>query len=229
MEKGYDKHKQNIKKQRHHFAIKGLYNQSCVSFSVIMYGCKSWTIKKAECWRMDAFELWCWKRLLKIPSTAKRSNQSILKQREKKSESEVRLFATSWTIPMDCSPPGSSIHGIFQARVLEWAAISFSRGSSQLRDWTQVSCIADRPFTVWATRKSMPNIHWRTDAEAESPILWPPDAKNWLIGKDPDAGKDWRQEKRAAEDEMIGEHHWLNGHELEPTPGDTEGWGSLGS
>ena len=56
----------------------------------------------------------------------------------------------------------------------------------------------------------------RTDAEAEAPILWPPDAKNWLIGKDPDAGKDWRQEKRwTTEDELVGWHHQLDGHEFE--------------
>ena len=53
-------------------------------------------------------------------------------------------------------------------------------------------------------------------SEAEAPILWPPDAKNWLIGKDPDAGKDWRwEEKGMTEDEMVGRHHWLNGHEFE--------------
>ena len=56
----------------------------------------------------------------------------------------------------------------------------------------------------------------RTDAEAEAPMLWPPDEKSWLIGKDPDAGKDWRQEeKRMTEDEMVGWHHWLHGHEFE--------------
>jgi len=55
----------------------------------------------------------------------------------------------------------------------------------------------------------------RTDAEAETPILWPPDAKNWLIGKDPDAGKDWRWEKGMTKDEMVGWHHWINGHEFE--------------
>ena len=56
----------------------------------------------------------------------------------------------------------------------------------------------------------------RTDAEAEAPILWPPDEKNWLTGKDPDAGKDWRQEEKGmAEDEMAGWHHWLNEHEFE--------------
>ena len=55
--------------------------------------------------------------------------------------------------PVDCSPPGSSAHWIFQARVLEWVAISFSRGSSRPRDWTQVSCIVGRRFTIWATRE----------------------------------------------------------------------------
>ena len=56
----------------------------------------------------------------------------------------------------------------------------------------------------------------RTDAEAETPILWPPDAKDWLTGKDPGAGKDWRrEEKGTTEDEMVGWHHWLNGHEFE--------------
>ena len=57
--------------------------------------------------------------------------------------------------------------------------------------------------------------------------VWPPDAKSQLIGKDPDAGKDWGQEKGATEDEMIGWHHWLNGHEFEQTLGDSEGKGSL--
>ena len=60
----------------------------------------------------------------------------------------------------------------------------------------------------------------RTDAEAEIPILWPPNVKNWLIWKDPNAGKDWRwEEKGTTEDEMVGWHHWLNGHEFELTPG----------
>jgi len=55
----------------------------------------------------------------------------------------------------------------------------------------------------------------RTDAEAEAPVLWPPDEKNWLTGKDPDAGKDWRQEKKGmTEDKMVGWNHWLNGHEF---------------
>ena len=68
----------------------------------------------------------------------------------------------------------------------------------------------------------------KTDAEAEAPILWSPDAKSWLIGNDPDAGKDWGQEeKEMIEDEMVGWHHWLNGHEFEQALGDGKGQGSL--
>ena len=60
----------------------------------------------------------------------------------------------------------------------------------------------------------------RTDAEAEAPVLWPPDVKSWLLGKDPDAGKDWRQEEKGTtEDEMVGWHHRLDGHEFEQAPG----------
>ena len=67
----------------------------------------------------------------------------------------------------------------------------------------------------------------KTDAEAEAPILWPPDVKSWLIGKDHDAGKDWGQEKGVTEDEMVGWHHWLNGRESEWTPGVGDGQGGL--
>ena len=66
----------------------------------------------------------------------------------------------------------------------------------------------------------------RTDAEAEPPLLWPPNVKSRLTGKDPDAGKNWRQEeKRMTEDEMVGWYHWLDGHDFEP--GNSEGQGSL--
>ena len=68
----------------------------------------------------------------------------------------------------------------------------------------------------------------RTDAEAEGPILWPPDAKSWLIGKDPDSGKYWKQEEKGmAEDEIVGWHHWLDGNELERTLGVGDGQGNL--
>ena len=69
----------HIKKQRHYFANKGLSSQS-YGFPVVMYECESWTIKSAEYWRIDAFELWFWRRLLRVPWTARRSNQSILKE-----------------------------------------------------------------------------------------------------------------------------------------------------
>ena len=67
----------------------------------------------------------------------------------------------------------------------------------------------------------------RSDAEAGTPVLWPPDAKNWLIGKDLDAGKDWRQEKGTTEHEMVGWHHWLSGHVFEQAPGVGDGQGGL--
>ena len=67
----------------------------------------------------------------------------------------------------------------------------------------------------------------KTDAEAETPIIWPPDAKNQLIGKDPDVGKDWRQEKGTTENEMVGWHHWFNGHEFEQAPEVGDGQGSV--
>ena len=68
----------------------------------------------------------------------------------------------------------------------------------------------------------------KTDAESEAPILWPPDAKNWLIWKDPDAGQDWRQEEKGmTEDEIVGWHYWLDGHEFEQALGVGDGQRSL--
>ena len=75
----YDQLRQHIKKQRHYFANKDPSIQS-YGFSIVMYGCESWTMKKAEHQRIDAFELWCWRRLLRVPWTARRYNQSILKE-----------------------------------------------------------------------------------------------------------------------------------------------------
>ena len=121
-----------------------------------MYRCESWTIKKAEHWRTDAFELWCWRRLLRVPWTARRSNQFVLKE---------------------------------------------------IQSWIFIG---------------------RTDVEAETPIVWPSDAKNWLIWKDPDAGKDWRpEEKGTTEDEMVGWHHRHNGHGFGWTLGIGDGQGGL--
>ena len=124
-------------------------------FPVVMYGCESWTIKKAERWRMDAFELWCWRRLLRVPWTARRSNQSILKE----------------------ISPEYSLEGLSLKLKLQYFGHMM---------------------------------------------------KNWLFGKDPDAGKDWRQEENGdTEDKMVGWHHQLDGHEFEHAPGVGDGQGSL--
>ena len=89
--------------------------------------------------------------------------------------------------------------------------------------WESLDCKEIKPVNL---KGNQPWIFiGRTDAEAEAPIIWPPDAKSQLIGKDPNAGKDWRQEeKRTTEDEMVECHHWLNGHELRQTLGDGDRW-----
>ena len=123
-------------------------------FPVVMYGCESWTIKKAEYQRIDAFE------------PLERSLESPLDYKE------VKQVNHKWN-----------------------------------QSWIFIG---------------------RTDAKAETPILWPPDVKNWLIGKVPDAKKDWRQKEKAmAEDEMVKWHHWLTWHEFEQVPGAGNGQGSL--
>ena len=116
----------------------------------------SWTVKKAKHRRIDAFELWCWRRLLRVPWTARSSNQSILKGDQ------------------------------------SWVFIG------------------------------------RTDVEAETPLLWPPDVKSWHIWKDHDAGEDWGQEEKGTtEDEMGGWHHQLDGREFGWTPGVGDRQGTL--
>ena len=120
-----------------------------IVFPVVMYGCENWTTKKAEHWKVDAFELWCWRRLLRVPWTAMREIQPV-------------------------NPKGNQ----------SWIFIG------------------------------------RTDAEAETPILWPPDGKNWLIGKNHDAGKDWGQEEKGTtEDEVVRWYYQLDGHKFEQAPG----------
>ena len=126
-----------------------------IFFPVVLYKCESWTIKKAECRRIDAFELWCWRRLL--------------------------------------SP----------------------------LDFKEIQPVHPKGNEPWI-------FIGRTDAEAETPILWPVDVKNWLIGKDPDNGKHRRwEEKGTTEDEMVGSHHRLDGHEFEQALGVGDGQGSL--
>ena len=125
-------------------------------FPVVMYGCESWTIKKAEHRRIDAFERCCWRSLLRVPLDCK----------------EIQPV----------HPKGNQF----------WVFIG------------------------------------RTNAEAETPVLWPPDVKNWLIRKDPDAGKDWRQEEKGTtKEQMVGMHHQLNEREFEWAPGVGDGQGGL--
>ena len=135
-------------------------------FPVVMFCYDSWTIKNAEHQRIDAFKLWH-RRLLRVPWTASRSNQSLLKEVK---WSEVNQSCPTLCDPMDCSLPGSSVHGILQARILERVAISFSRSSSRSRDRTWVSHIAGRSFNLWATREaqSAPIFTGKTDVESEA-------------------------------------------------------------
>ena len=87
-------------------------------------------------------------------------------------------------------------------------------------DWEEIQSVHPKGNQSWI-------LIGRTNVEAETPILWPPDVKSWLIGKDPDAGKDWWQEKGTSEDGMVRWHHRLNGHEFESTPGVGDGQGGL--
>ena len=88
-------------------------------------------------------------------------------------------------------------------------------------DWKEIKSVNSKGNQPWI-------FTGKTDAEAKTPILWPPNVKNWLIGKDSDAGKDWGQEeKQMTENEMVGWHHRLDGHKFEQVPGDDEGQRSL--
>ena len=123
--------------------------------------------------------------------------------------------------------PSSQSCGFSSSHVWMWE-LDYKE-SWVLKNWCFWTVVLDKTLESPLDCKEIQSVHpkgnqsWvfvgRTDAEAETPILWPPDAKNWLIGKDPDAGKDWRQEKGTTEDEMVGRHHRLNGHEFEQTPG----------
>ena len=105
-----------------------------------------------------------------------------------------------------------------------------------LKNWCFWAVVLEKTLESPLDSKEIQPVHpkdqsWvfigRTDVEAETPILWPPDVKSWLIGKDPDPGKDWGQEKGTMEDEVVGWHHQLNGHEFEWTPGVGDGQGGL--
>ena len=130
--------------------------------------------------------------------------------------------------PMDCGPTRLLCPWHFPGRNTG-VAISSSRGSSCKIITSQFFQVGSKEIK---TVNPKGNQSWifigRTDAEAEAPILWSPDVKSWLIGKDPDAGKDWRQEEKGTtEGETVREDHRLNGHELGQVLGDGKGQGSL--
>ena len=110
--------------------------------------------------------------------------QSLLSRRPQ-SESEVAQSCPTLCNPMDCSLPGSSVHGIFQAIVLEWIAISFSRGSSQPRDRTRVSRIIDRRFTVWATSQkgTIKQRYWEAERRQTKPTVQWGGQRMFLVGE----------------------------------------------
>ena len=126
--------------------------------------------------------------------------------------------------------PYSQSYGFSSSHVWKWE-LDHKEGWA-LKNWyfqTVMIKILDSPFDCKAIKPVNPKGNqlwifiWRTDAEAEALILWPPYAKSWLTGKYPDAGKDWEQEKGVKEDKKVGWHHRLNGHEFEQTQGDSEG------
>ena len=122
-----------------------------IVFPVITYGCENLTIKKVEHQRTDAFELWCWGRLLRVPWTSRRSNQSILREINPEYSLEGLMLKLKVKVTQSFrtlrNPMDYIVHGILQARILEWVVFPFSRGSSQTRDQTQVSHIASGFFT----------------------------------------------------------------------------------
>ena len=132
--------------------------------------------------------------------------------------------------------PSSQSYGFSSSHVWMWE-LNWKE-SWALKNWCFRTVVLEKtlesPLDCKEIKPQNPkrNQSWiftgRTDAEAETPILWPPDVKNWLIGKDPDAGKDWRQEEKGmTEDEMVGWHHRLNGYEFEQALGVRVGQGSL--
>ena len=129
-----------------------------IVFPVITYGCENLTIKKVEHQRTDAFELWCWGRLLRVPWTSRRSNQSILREINPEYSLEGLMLKLKVKVTQSFrtlrNPMDYIVHGILQARILEWVVFPFSRGSSQTRDQTQVSHIASGFFTSWVTREA---------------------------------------------------------------------------
>ena len=131
--------------------------------------------------------------------------------------------------------PSSQSFGFFSNHVWMWE-LDYKE-SQALKNWCFWIVVLEKTLESPLDCKDIQPVHpkgyqsWvfigKIDVETETAIIWLPDAKSWLIGKDPDAGKDWRLEKTGmTEDEMVGRHHWLNGHEFEQAPGVGDGQGS---
>ena len=132
--------------------------------------------------------------------------------------------------------PSSQSYGFASSHVWMWE-LDYKE-SWAVKNWCFWTVVLEKTLESPLDLKEIQPVHpkedesWvfigRTDVKAEIPILWPPDAKNWLIGKDPDSGKDWRQEEKGTtEDETVGWNHWLDGHRFEWAPGVGDGQGSL--
>ena len=186
-------------------------------FPVVLYGCESWTVMKAERQRIDAFELWCWKRLLRFHWTARRSNQSIPKEINPEFSLEGLMLKLKLQYFGHLMWRADSFEKTLMLRKIEGGK---RRGRQRLKwlagitDSNDMSLgklqksVMDReacPPAVHGVAKSQTQLSdwtelmpwggtWiyigRTGAKAETPILWPPDSKNWVTGEDPDAGKD---------------------------------------
>ena len=131
--KSHDKPRRYIKKQRHHFVDKGTYSQSYVT----MYGCENWTIKMVECWRIHAFKLWCWGRLLRVPWTARRSNQSILNEINPKYSLQglmLKLQSFGHLMPRTNSLEKTLMLGKIEGRRRGWQRMKWLDGITDITD-----------------------------------------------------------------------------------------------
>ena len=238
-EKSYDKPRQYIKRQRWQFADQDSHSQS--------YGFSSshiwiWELDHKEDWAMKNwfFKSWCWRRLLRVPWTARRANQSILK------EINTEYLLEGLMLKLKLQYFG---HLIWRANSLEKTLMlgkiegKRKRGAGEdgsmkktwgLKNWCFLIAVLKRTLESPLDCKIKPvnpkgNQTWtfigRTDAEA--PILWPPDSKSQLIGKDPNAGKDWGpEEKGVTEDEIDSITHSMDMHlsKVQETVKDRAAW-----
>ena len=164
------------------------------------------------------FTSWAWKSLHMVTTATKLKYTCSLEESYDKPRQRIKkqrhYFADKG--------PSSQGYGFSSGHVWIWE-LDHKESWAQ-KNWCFWSVVLKKTLESPLDRKEIQPVHpkgdqsWifigRTDAEAETPILWPRDVKNWLTGKDPDARKDWRQEKKGTiEDEMVGRHHWLNGHE----------------